>query len=156
MRAIVIFLGLGYIIMNSLQSLAMSTRKMWKRAPFASAMRSVTTAGPVFAGGNAGSQGASSRAGMIAGAVGFTVGASALYSSTRLNAQAEGAETDDSGVDPFASSSLFPQTSAIEEGTLKVDARHTIAYSVYGNPKGKPVLFVHGGPGTCSLTLRSI
>ena len=24
---------------------------------------------------------------------------------------------------------------------------HTIAYSQFGNPNGKPVLFVHGGPG---------
>jgi proline iminopeptidase len=30
---------------------------------------------------------------------------------------------------------------------MKVSDLHTIAYWTYGNPNGKPVLFVHGGPG---------
>lgn len=30
---------------------------------------------------------------------------------------------------------------------LKVSDLHTISYKIYGNPKGKPVLCVHGGPG---------
>ena len=34
-----------------------------------------------------------------------------------------------------------------ESGMLKVSDLHTISYKVYGNPKGKPVLCVHGGPG---------
>ena len=34
-----------------------------------------------------------------------------------------------------------------ESGMLKVSDVHTISYKVYGNPKGKPVLCVHGGPG---------
>ena len=32
-------------------------------------------------------------------------------------------------------------------GFLRVSPTHTVYYEVYGNPKGKPVLFVHGGPG---------
>jgi hypothetical protein len=32
-------------------------------------------------------------------------------------------------------------------GMLKVSDTHTISYKVYGNPRGKPVLCVHGGPG---------
>lgn len=42
---------------------------------------------------------------------------------------------------------MFPQTLPYSRGVLKVSDIHTIAYSCYGNPKGKPVLFVHGGPG---------
>lgn len=34
-----------------------------------------------------------------------------------------------------------------ESGMLKVSDVHSISYKVYGNPKGKPVLCVHGGPG---------
>ena len=41
----------------------------------------------------------------------------------------------------------YPKIDAYEKGTLKVSEIHTVAYSLYGNPKGKPVLFVHGGPG---------
>lgn len=42
---------------------------------------------------------------------------------------------------------LYPETPMIDSGFIKVDNIHTIHYHVYGNPKGKPVLFVHGGPG---------
>jgi len=42
---------------------------------------------------------------------------------------------------------LYPQPKLIEEGHVKVDEIHTVYYHVYGNPNGKPVLFVHGGPG---------
>lgn len=31
--------------------------------------------------------------------------------------------------------------------TLQVSKIHTITYYTYGNPKGKPVLIIHGGPG---------
>jgi hypothetical protein len=50
-------------------------------------------------------------------------------------------------VDPFANSALYPPIKAFDKGTLKVSDIHTIAYSQYGNPEGKPVLFIHGGPG---------
>jgi hypothetical protein len=63
-------------------------------------------------------------------------------------AHAEGKEGDDSdGKDPFEGTKLFPQPACIDKGMLKVSDVHTISYEVYGNPKGKPVLFVHGGPG---------
>lgn len=42
---------------------------------------------------------------------------------------------------------MYDQTELIDSGYLKVDGMHTIYYHIYGNPKGKPVLFVHGGPG---------
>jgi hypothetical protein len=49
--------------------------------------------------------------------------------------------------DKFSKTAFFPPIAAYEKGMLKVSDIHTIAYSVYGNPKGKPVLVVHGGPG---------
>ena len=42
---------------------------------------------------------------------------------------------------------FYPLTKPISNYTMKVSDLHTIAYSTYGNPQGKPVLFVHGGPG---------
>jgi len=33
------------------------------------------------------------------------------------------------------------------ENTISVDDVHTLNYEVHGNPKGKTILFVHGGPG---------
>lgn len=42
---------------------------------------------------------------------------------------------------------LFPQTKALSEEFMKVSDLHTVAFWTYGNPKGKPALFVHGGPG---------
>jgi proline iminopeptidase len=42
---------------------------------------------------------------------------------------------------------FFPVTPAIEEGFLPVSDLHRIWYGVYGNPKGIPVVFLHGGPG---------
>ncbi|CAE7553527.1 PIP [Symbiodinium microadriaticum] len=42
---------------------------------------------------------------------------------------------------------LYPPIEPYRTGTLSVSNLHTIYYEEYGNPKGKPVLFVHGGPG---------
>eukprot|EP00605_Chrysophyceae_sp_TOSAG23-4_P001432 GSChrysophyteH1.ASY1.ANO1.1560.1 assembled CDS len=42
---------------------------------------------------------------------------------------------------------LYPQSPCIKQGKLKVSELHEISFEVYGNPNGKPVLFVHGGPG---------
>jgi len=50
-------------------------------------------------------------------------------------------------VDKFAKTAFFPKIQPYEKGLLKVSDIHSIAYSVYGNPNGKPVLVVHGGPG---------
>jgi proline iminopeptidase len=65
-----------------------------------------------------------------------------------LQAHAEAADRKADGEDPYAKNGLYPLMNApVESGTLPVDSRHTIAYTVWGNRKGKPVLFVHGGPG---------
>ncbi|MBA3817048.1 MAG: prolyl aminopeptidase [Parachlamydiaceae bacterium] len=49
---------------------------------------------------------------------------------------------------------LNPICPAREEGYLKVSEKHTLFYAVYGNPKGVPVIVLHGGPGAgCSDSL---
>jgi proline iminopeptidase len=46
---------------------------------------------------------------------------------------------------------LFPPIKPYNTGFLQVDAEHSIYYEESGNPKGKPVVFLHGGPGSgCS------
>jgi proline iminopeptidase len=42
---------------------------------------------------------------------------------------------------------FYPSTKPIGSYTMNVSDLHTVAYSTYGNPEGKPVLYVHGGPG---------
>jgi hypothetical protein len=47
----------------------------------------------------------------------------------------------------FDQTRLYPQPALQNEGMLAVSDLHTVAWFEYGNPNGKPVLFVHGGPG---------
>jgi proline iminopeptidase len=42
---------------------------------------------------------------------------------------------------------MFPKRKPYQKGYFAVGGGHEIFYSLYGNPKGIPVLFVHGGPG---------
>ncbi len=42
---------------------------------------------------------------------------------------------------------LFPAIEPFETGRLKVSDLHDIHFEVAGNPKGKPVIVCHGGPG---------
>ena len=49
--------------------------------------------------------------------------------------------------DAFKDTAFYPPIKAFKTATLKVSDLHTIYYELYGNPKGKPVLFIHGGPG---------
>jgi len=42
---------------------------------------------------------------------------------------------------------LYPSIEANRSGHLRVSATHEIYWEECGNPKGKPALFVHGGPG---------
>jgi proline iminopeptidase len=46
--------------------------------------------------------------------------------------------------------SLYPQIDAHESGMLDVGDGHQIYWEVSGNPAGKPVVFLHGGPGSCT------
>lgn len=43
--------------------------------------------------------------------------------------------------------SAYPEIEPYSTGRLKVSERHEIYFEEVGNPKGSPVLFVHGGPG---------
>jgi proline iminopeptidase len=42
---------------------------------------------------------------------------------------------------------LYPAIEPYDSGTLPVSSLHTIYYEQCGNPNGKPVVFLHGGPG---------
>jgi proline iminopeptidase len=49
------------------------------------------------------------------------------------------------GLDP--SNGLFPEIQPFQTGFLRVSNLHEIFYQLSGNPKGKPVMVLHGGPG---------
>ena len=42
---------------------------------------------------------------------------------------------------------FYPKTRPYKKGHLQVSKTHKIYYEFVGNPKGKPVIFLHGGPG---------
>ncbi|WPU63225.1 prolyl aminopeptidase [Peredibacter starrii] len=42
---------------------------------------------------------------------------------------------------------FYPEIEAYQTGHLQVSDLHSIYYEQVGNPDGKPVVFVHGGPG---------
>ncbi len=42
---------------------------------------------------------------------------------------------------------LFPEAQPYATGKLRVSKLHTLYYEECGNPKGKPLVFLHGGPG---------
>jgi len=42
---------------------------------------------------------------------------------------------------------LFPPIEPYRTGRLRLDARHTMYWEESGNPTGRPVVFLHGGPG---------
>lgn len=50
---------------------------------------------------------------------------------------------------------LYPEIAPYRSGMLAVDARHTLYWEECGNPDGKPVVLLHGGPGAgCSANMR--
>ena len=42
---------------------------------------------------------------------------------------------------------LYPDIEPFQAGYLKADGTHQVYWEVSGNPKGVPVVFLHGGPG---------
>ena len=42
---------------------------------------------------------------------------------------------------------LYPEIEPYQTGTLSVSQLHTLSYEECGNPRGKPAVFLHGGPG---------
>ena len=50
---------------------------------------------------------------------------------------------------------LYPEIEPFDSGMLKVDGRHAMYYEQCGNPIGKPVVMLHGGPGAgCGAKMR--
>ncbi|WDS35868.1 prolyl aminopeptidase [Pseudoxanthomonas sp.] len=50
---------------------------------------------------------------------------------------------------------LYPAIEPFDTGRLQVDERHALYYEQCGNPNGKPVVLLHGGPGGgCSPKMR--
>ncbi len=43
---------------------------------------------------------------------------------------------------------LYPELDILEKRTIQVDVLHEVYYEICGNPNGKPVVFLHGGPGS--------
>ncbi len=48
---------------------------------------------------------------------------------------------------PHAPGELYPEIEAFQTGRLRVSPLHELYFEVSGNPNGKPVVFLHGGPG---------
>jgi proline iminopeptidase len=46
-----------------------------------------------------------------------------------------------------AASALYPAIKPYRRGRLRVSALHDLYFEESGNPRGKPVVFLHGGPG---------
>ena len=50
---------------------------------------------------------------------------------------------------------LYPPIESNHTGQLEVGSGHTLYYEECGNPRGKPVVFLHGGPGGgCNANMR--
>lgn len=50
---------------------------------------------------------------------------------------------------------LYPEVEPYDTGRLQVDDRHALYYEQCGNPHGKPVVMLHGGPGGgCNAKMR--
>lgn len=50
---------------------------------------------------------------------------------------------------------LYPEIEPYDTGMLPVSALHTLYYEQCGNPRGKPAVFLHGGPGAgCNAKCR--
>ncbi len=42
---------------------------------------------------------------------------------------------------------FYPEIEPFNKGKLKVSDLHEIYFEQVGNPKGQPIVFLHGGPG---------
>ena len=51
--------------------------------------------------------------------------------------------TTTTNIDPLHDTAMFPPIQPYHKGMLQVSDIHSIAYSVYGNPVGKPVLGIN-------------
>ena len=46
---------------------------------------------------------------------------------------------------------LYPEIEPYNIGMFKVSEIHSLYYEEVGNPSGKPIVFIHGGPGGCTV-----
>ena len=42
---------------------------------------------------------------------------------------------------------MYPVSTPLQSGYLKVSDIHSLYYATYGNPQGTPIVVLHGGPG---------
>jgi proline iminopeptidase len=57
--------------------------------------------------------------------------------------------------DAPSTGNFYPEIEPYETGFIDVTGGHRLAYELCGNPQGRPVLFLHGGPGAgCSTVHR--
>ncbi|MDW8282517.1 MAG: alpha/beta fold hydrolase [Myxococcales bacterium] len=49
---------------------------------------------------------------------------------------------------PSSRRGLYPEIEPYRTGRLRVSRIHELYFEESGNPQGKPVVFVHGGPGS--------
>jgi len=69
---------------------------------------------------------------------------------TTLNANARPQDTP-------AHTPLYPEIEPFDQGMLDVGDGHQVYWELCGNPKGKPAVFLHGGPGSgCSPDHRRL
>ncbi len=58
---------------------------------------------------------------------------------------------------PSQRDSLYPPIEPYDSGFVDVEGGHSIYWETCGNPRGKPALFLHGGPGSgCSTNSRRL
>ena len=69
----------------------------------------------------------------------LTLGMALSYKSTSC--------ASENFTDAVSRSTMFPSIKFYEKGSLEVTDLHTLSYRCYGNPTGKPVVLLHGGPG---------
>ncbi len=50
-------------------------------------------------------------------------------------------------VSPGVRAELYPEIDPYNAGMLELDGRHRMYFEESGNPRGTPVIFLHGGPG---------
>src|SRR5579872_1436141 len=48
---------------------------------------------------------------------------------------------------PITRRTLYPEIAPYKTGRLPVGSGHELYFEESGNPQGKPVVFLHGGPG---------
>ncbi|RLN71235.1 hypothetical protein BBJ28_00007019 [Nothophytophthora sp. Chile5] len=86
------------------------------------------------------------------------LGSLAMGYSTHAASEAAPKSDDKADTPRYLSSPeefLYPAIQPFNTGMLKVSAVHSLYYEECGNPYGKPVIMVHGGPGAgCSDGMR--